>query len=257
MIVVVGFMGAGKTTVGRLLAAKLGVPFTDSDHVIEARAGRPIPRIFADGGEPAFRELEHEVIAELLTGEDMVLALGGGAAAHEGTRAVLAAATVPVVYLRVSYAEAMRRVGGDQGRPMLARGDVARLHEDRDPLYARAATLTVDADGRSPEEIALDILARLPVLAAPALSQKALTPRSAEPFRLPGRLEHRHPQVAVRVDLVAAAGRDRESGCARTGRASGRRPSPSAPPSRRAPRPAPAAGSTPRPSRWPATLRIA
>jgi shikimate kinase len=161
VIVLVGFMGAGKTTVGRLLAAKLGVPFTDSDHVIEARAGRPVPRIFAADGEPAFRQLEHEVITDLLNGEDTVLALGGGAATHAGTRAVLAAATVPVVYLRVSYAEAMRRVGGDRGRPMLARTDVAQLHEDRDPLYAQAATLTIDAGGRSPEEIALDILTRL------------------------------------------------------------------------------------------------
>ena len=161
MIVVVGFMGAGKTTVGRLLAAKLGVPFADSDHVIEARAGKPIPQIFADDGEPAFRQLEHEVIADLLNGEDLVLALGGGAAAHGGTRADLAAAAVPVVYLRVSYAQAMNRVGGDQGRPMLARPDVARLHADRDPLYAQAATITVDAGDRCPEEIALDIITRL------------------------------------------------------------------------------------------------
>jgi shikimate kinase len=161
VIVVVGFMGAGKTTVGRLLAAKLGVPFTDSDHVIEARAGKPIPRLFAEDGEPAFRQLEHDVIADLLNGQDAVLALGGGAAAHEATRAVLAAAAVPVVYLRVSYPVAMSRVGGDRGRPMLARPDVERLHADRDPLYARAATLTIDAGRRSPEEIALDILSRL------------------------------------------------------------------------------------------------
>jgi shikimate kinase len=165
VIVVVGFMGAGKTTVGRLLAAKLGVPFADSDHVIEARAGKPIPQIFADDGEPAFRQLEHEVIAGLLNdGEDMVLALGGGAATHGATRAALAAAAVPVVYLRVSYPEAMNRVGGDQGRPMLTRPDVAQLHADRDPLYAQAATMTVDAGGRSPEKIALDILTRLDAL---------------------------------------------------------------------------------------------
>jgi shikimate kinase len=161
VIVLVGFMGAGKTTIGRLLAAKLGVPFTDSDHVIEARAGKPIPKIFADDGEPAFRRLEHEVIADLLNGEDMVLALGGGAAAHGGTLAALAAAAVPVVYLRVSYAQAMSRVGGDRGRPMLARPDVAQLHKDRDPLYAQAATLTIDAGDRCPEEIAGDILGRL------------------------------------------------------------------------------------------------
>jgi shikimate kinase len=117
--------------------------------------------MFADEGEPAFRQLEHEVIADLLRGEDTVLALGGGAPAHEGTRAALAAAAVPVVYLRVSYAEAMSRVGSDAGRPMLARPDVAQLHKDRDPLYAQAATLTVDAGGRPSEEIALDILTRL------------------------------------------------------------------------------------------------
>jgi shikimate kinase len=161
VIVLVGFMGAGKTTVGRLLAVKLGIPFTDSDHVIEARAGKPIPTIFADDGEPAFRQLEHEVIAELVHGEDIVLAVGGGAATHEGTRALLATAAVPVVYLRVSYAVAMNRVGGDRGRPMLARPDVAQLHTDRDPLYAQAATLIIEAAHRSPEELALDILARL------------------------------------------------------------------------------------------------
>jgi shikimate kinase len=160
MIVLVGFMGAGKTTVGQLLAAKLGVPFTDSDHVIEARAGKPIREIFADDGEPAFRQLEHDVIAGLLTG-DGVLALGGGAAAHAGTVAALRASGVPVAYLKVSYAVALRRVGGDQGRPMLARADLAERYAQRDPLYAAAATLTVDVDGRSPECIAADVLARL------------------------------------------------------------------------------------------------
>jgi shikimate kinase len=162
VIVLVGFMGAGKTTVGRLLAAKLAVPFNDSDHVIEARAGKPVRQIFADDGEPAFRQLEHDVIADLLAkNEDMVLALGGGAAVHEGTRANLAHSKVPVVYLKVSYAEAMRRVGGDRDRPMLARPDVAQVYQDRDPRYAQAATVTVDADDKTPEELTLGILARL------------------------------------------------------------------------------------------------
>ena len=162
MIVLVGFMGAGKTTVGRLLAAELGVPFTDSDHVIEDRAGKPIRQIFTDDGEPAFRQLEHEVIADLLAeNADIVLALGGGAAVHDGTRANLAHSEVPVVYLKVSYAEAMRRVGSDQGRPMLARPDVAQLYAERAPRYARAATLAIDGDGKTPDELALDILARL------------------------------------------------------------------------------------------------
>jgi shikimate kinase len=152
-------MGAGKTTIGRLLAVKLGLPFADSDQVIEEQAGRPIPRIFVEDGEPAFRHLEHEVIAGLLAGPDAVLALGGGAASHPGTKDLLGA--VPVVYLHVGYAEAMSRVGGDRGRPMLARPDVPALYAERQAMYATVATLTVHTDGRLPEEIVLDVLAGL------------------------------------------------------------------------------------------------
>lgn len=156
---VAGFMGAGKTTVGRLLAGTLGVPFLDSDHVIEARAGRSIPEIFAADGEPAFRALEHEVIADLLGGPDVVLALGGGAAEHEETRQMLA--SVPVVFLRVSYTEAMARVAGDGHRPMLARPDITEVFQRRQAVYTRAATVTVDVDGRDPGDIAQEILAAL------------------------------------------------------------------------------------------------
>ncbi len=156
---VAGFMGAGKTTVGRLLAGTLGVPFLDSDHVIGARAGRSIPEIFAADGEPAFRALEHEVIADLLDGPDVVLALGGGAAEHEETRQMLA--SVPVVFLRVSYAEAMARVAGDGHRPMLARPDITEVFQRRQDVYTRAATVTVDVDGRDPGDIAQEILAAL------------------------------------------------------------------------------------------------
>ena len=164
MIVLVGFMGAGKTTVGRLLAAKLALPFADSDHVLEDQAGLPVRRYFAEYGEPAFRQLEHEVIAGLLTASaagpaDGVLALGGGAAAHPGTRRLLAG--VPVIYLRVSYAEAMKRVGGDTGRPMLARPDIEQLYAERDALYAAAASCTVDTDARTFDEIVLDVFGKL------------------------------------------------------------------------------------------------
>ncbi len=159
MIVLIGFMGAGKTTVGRLLAARLGLPFTDSDEVIERQAGRPILRIFAEDGEPAFRQLEHRVIAGLLAGPDAVLALGGGAASHPLTRSLLG--PVCVVYLRVGFAEAMSRVGGDHGRPMLARPGVPALYAERQALYASVATLTVDTDARSPGKIVLDVLASL------------------------------------------------------------------------------------------------
>jgi shikimate kinase len=161
VIVVVGFMGAGKTTVGGLLAAKLGIPFTDSDYVIEDRAGRPIREIFADDGEPAFRALEHHVIAGLLSGQDIVLALGGGAVGPAQTRKLLTSVGLPVVYLRVSYAEALARVGGDGGRPMLARSDIADVYAGRQADYSSVATVTVDVDGRSPEDITADILTRL------------------------------------------------------------------------------------------------
>ena len=159
MIVLVGFMGAGKTTVGRLLAAAQGLPFLDSDHVIEARTGRAIPEIFAADGEPAFRAVEHEVIADLLRGPEVILALGGGAAEHEETRKLLAAA--PVAFLRVSYDGAVGRVGGDDNRPMLARPDLPAVYARRQAAYESVATAIVDAEDRLPEAIAAEILARL------------------------------------------------------------------------------------------------
>ena len=163
MIVLVGFMGAGKTTVGTQLAARLGLPFTDTDQVIEQRAGRPVRQIFAEDGEPEFRALEHEVIAALLDGPPMVLSLGGGAPESPPTRDRLASdPAAQVVYLQVGYEEALRRVGGDTGRPLLARPDLAALYQRRLPLYAEVATLTVRTDGRRPHAVAEEVLARLP-----------------------------------------------------------------------------------------------
>jgi len=158
VIVLVGFMGAGKTTVGNLLATRLGLPFADSDQVIEERSGRPVRRIFAEDGEPAFRALEHETIAGLLDGTELVLALGGGAA----TQAKLAADPgIHVIYLQVGYDQALQRVGGDAGRPMLVRPDLPGLYERRRSVYAAVATLEVATDGRHPETIASDIAAQL------------------------------------------------------------------------------------------------
>jgi shikimate kinase len=178
VIVLVGFMGAGKSTVGSLLAARLGLPFTDSDQVIEQRSGRPIRQIFAEDGEPAFRALEHRVIAGLLDGPAVVLALGGGAAEHPGTRDKLAGAQV--VYLHVSYEQALRRAGGDrapESRPLMARPDLAALYERRLAVYAGVATLTVPTDGRRPEAVTDDILARAATVRL-SLAERTVVPPS-------------------------------------------------------------------------------
>jgi shikimate kinase len=160
--VVVGPPGAGKTTIGQAVAALLGVDFTDTDHLIEQRAGKPIPEIFIDDGEPAFRALEREVIAEALTRYDGVLALGGGAVLDEGTRAALREHTV--VFLSVELSDAVKRVGLGAGRPLLnlnPRATLKYLLEQRRPLYASVATHTVATDARDPEEIAVELAALL------------------------------------------------------------------------------------------------
>ena len=152
-------MGAGKTTVGQLLAGQLGLPFLDADTVIEERAGCPVPQIFADRGEPAFRALEHETIAGLLGGPDAVLALGGGAVEHPRTCRLLLG--VVVVYLHVPYAGAMARVGGDAGRPMLRRPGLAAVYQRRLAAYEAVATHTVPTDGREPAGVCRDIVLAL------------------------------------------------------------------------------------------------
>ena len=159
MIVLVGFMGAGKSTVGRRLSVELGLPFSDLDDVIESRLHRTVREIFAVDGEAAFRRVEHETLASLLTGPDKVLAVGGGAAEHAGSQQLLRAAQV--VYLQVGYDEALRRVGGDAGRPMLARPDLADVYQRRLAAYESVATLTVPTAGRGTAAVCADALAGL------------------------------------------------------------------------------------------------
>jgi len=167
VIVLVGFMGAGKTTVGHLLAERLGLPFADSDLVIEQRVGRSIPQIFAEDGEPAFREFERRVVADLIDGPEAVLALGGGAPEHPDT--IVRLKSVQVIYLQVGYGEAMLRVAGDEYRPLLRRPDLEALYRRRLGLYDDVATLTVATDGRRPETVSQDVLAQL--LRAPAVPE--------------------------------------------------------------------------------------
>ena len=161
--VLIGPPGAGKTTVGTLLAARLGVPFADTDVLVEARAGRTIADVFTTDGEPAFRALEREVVREALETHDGVLALGGGAVLAEATRAALDGHAV--VFLTVGMANGVRRTGLSTARPLLAgvnpRAMLRQMLETRAPLYGEVATLTVHTGGRTPEEIAAEVLATL------------------------------------------------------------------------------------------------
>lgn len=159
VVVLVGFMGAGKTTTGRMLALRLGIPFVDSDQVVAQRAGRTIAEIFEQDGEPAFRALEATVIAELVAGPPIVLSLGGGAVETPATREALSGAVV--VHLHVSYRQALRRVGGDPRRPMLARPDIEQIYQRRAPLYRGVASFTVVTDGGSPTRAVEQIRAKL------------------------------------------------------------------------------------------------
>ncbi|NMO56300.1 shikimate kinase [Actinoplanes sp. TBRC 11911] len=158
LAVIVGAPGAGKTTIGAAVAELLGVPFLDADAIIEERAGKPIPEIFFDDGEDAFRAMEREAIAEALGSFDGVLALGGGAIMNEQTRDLLREPTV--VFLSVELSDAVKRVGLGAGRPMLSinpRATLKHLLDQRRPLYASVATHTVATDGRTPEDIAAEV----------------------------------------------------------------------------------------------------
>ncbi|MFF5227632.1 shikimate kinase [Dactylosporangium sp. NPDC000521] len=160
--VLVGPPGAGKTTVGTLLAALLGVGFRDVDADIEATAGKPIPEIFIDEGEDHFRALERAAVASALSSFDGVLALGGGAILAPETRELLAGHTV--VYLTVELSDAVSRVGLGSGRPLLAinpRATLKYLLDQRRPLYEQVATVTVTTGGRTPEDIASELAGKL------------------------------------------------------------------------------------------------
>lgn len=158
-VVLVGPMGAGKTTVAGLLAERWGVAVRDTDHDIEGLEGRSVSDIFVDSGEEHFRALEREAVAAALTGHDGVLALGGGAVLAEDTRELLTGHRV--VFLRVGVSDAAKRVGLGVSRPLLmgnVRGRIKQLLDERSGLYEAVATHVVDTDGRTPDEVAEAIL---------------------------------------------------------------------------------------------------
>lgn len=159
VLVLVGPPGSGKTTVGTLVAERLGVPFRDTDRDVEAMAGKSVSDVFVDDGEPAFRDLERTAVRGALAGHDGVLALGGGAVLDEATRAALRGHRV--VALSVGLTDAVKRVGLARDRPLLSfnpRAHLRLLLAEREPLYADVATVTVVTDGRSVEDIAEEVL---------------------------------------------------------------------------------------------------
>jgi shikimate kinase len=160
--IMIGPPGAGKTTVGALVAGLLGLDFVDTDTVIEQAAGKPVSDIFVQDGEDAFRALERRAAAHLIGSHPGVLALGGGAILDPGTRELLAGRRV--VYLETGFVSAVHRTGLDAPRPLLFGNPRARMKTllaERLPVYAGLAWLTVPTDDREPGDIAGEIAARL------------------------------------------------------------------------------------------------
>ena len=157
-VVLVGPMGAGKTTVGRLLADDWGMSLRDTDTDVERAEGRTVSDIFVDSGEEYFREQEHAAVLAALAEHDGVLALGGGAVLDPRTRAALADHFV--VFLRVGLSDAVKRVGLGHGRPLLlgnVRSRVKVLLDERMPVYVEVADVVVETDGRTAEEVADEV----------------------------------------------------------------------------------------------------
>lgn len=151
-IFLIGLMGAGKTSVGKLLARRLGKTFFDSDHEIERATGVRVPVIFEIEGEQGFRSRENRILADLTRGHDIVLATGGGAVLSEENRALLSRNGI-VVYLRASPYDLWQRTRHDRNRPLLQTPDplakLTQLHAERDPLYREIADLIVDTGHQS------------------------------------------------------------------------------------------------------------
>ncbi len=160
-LVLVGMMGAGKTTVGRELAARLGWTFLDSDEMVEAATGSTVPELFAEQGEPAFRAEETRVLAEALaSGRPVVVSAAGGVVLAAENRALLATETV--AWLRADPRTLADRVGAGAGRPLLdddPAGTLAALDAVRRPFYEEVADVVVDVDALDPSTVADRILA--------------------------------------------------------------------------------------------------
>ena len=158
VVVLVGPPGSGKSTVGRRLAARLGVPFMDTDHEVERLAGRTIAEIFASDGEECFRRMESEVLIERLSSHEGVLSLGGGAVLKPENRAALAGHRV--AWLDLEPDLAVRRVGRGKGRPLLEGADESRIRSlmaEREPFYREVATWRLRSSEGAPDRVVREI----------------------------------------------------------------------------------------------------
>lgn len=163
-LILVGPMGAGKSTIGRLLAKELHLPFKDSDKEIEVRTGADIPWIFDVEGEAGFREREQAVIADLCQEDGLVLATGGGAILRQANREALRAGG-RVVYLHTSVDQQLERTARDRNRPLLRTANPGQVLSDlmaiRDPLYREIADVIIETDQRPPRMVVQEVLSRL------------------------------------------------------------------------------------------------
>jgi len=157
-------MGSGKTTIGSLLAEKLGLAFRDTDHLIEEQEEKPVSQIFLDQGEDAFRAIEKRVLREELLTDGTVLSLGGGAPISIDAQSALRAIASHIIFLDISLSTVAPRIGFNRDRPLLLnnpRGQWQTLMEARRPIYEAIADATINVDDKSEEEIVTIVLSSL------------------------------------------------------------------------------------------------